>query len=170
MRAIHTGYLREGSTLALAVLGDQCETIASQGQDLTKGDILLLKENNISHVYIKDEYCFYEDQMSYTAASENIYYKIMTLKNIAQLSAAGTATREVVTETIGMVNDIVKILMKHLDEYYIRYEPTKITTNDFEERTIYVSMMSALLALKLGYNKREAAAVCLGYKTVIANL
>ncbi|OOB79861.1 MAG: hypothetical protein ATN34_05565 [Epulopiscium sp. Nele67-Bin002] len=161
MRLIPVTALKEDTKIALDILDENAKILLQKGTVVNKDDIKNLKNNKIASVYAVDDYCF-NDRFTYTSQPSNILRKVVVLKKVAKMAAQGTATKEILLEAIETVNTIVTVLQDQKVNWKIVYEPRKILSNDFEEKTIYIAMMSALFALKLGFSKREASAICLG--------
>ncbi|OON99782.1 MAG: hypothetical protein ATN35_10860 [Epulopiscium sp. Nele67-Bin004] len=160
MRLVPVTELRPDSEVAIDILDEHSKIVIKKGCTITKRNIERLKYTNISSIYIKDKYCF-ANTATYTAQSKNVLHKVIFLKQFAQLSLLGVTPKEVMIEAINTVNDIINVLHDYKHIYKIRYEPKKINGNDFEEKTVYIAIMSSLLALKVGFSKHDAAALCL---------
>ncbi len=161
MRLIPVSVLKDNTKIALDVLDEEANILLTKGTVVNQKDIETLKAKKIASVYAIDDYCF-NDRFTYTAQPSNILRKVVVLKKVAQMAALGTATKATLLEAIETVNTIITVLEDQKVNWKIVYEPRKILSNDFEEKTIYIAMMSSLFALKLGFSKREASAICLG--------
>ncbi|OOB79373.1 MAG: hypothetical protein BEN19_07755 [Epulopiscium sp. Nuni2H_MBin003] len=161
MRCVPTNRLRERSKIAADIFNKDAAILLPKEHKVTKSDITKLKEENISIVYVLDEYCYDEGHHS-TIESVTIIRNIMALKQIAHMTALGIATNELLMNAIHIVNEIIDYFTPRKDDLELIYEPRKLGDYNMEEKIIYMAMMSTLFALKLNFNKRQTAAICLG--------
>ncbi|OON99780.1 MAG: hypothetical protein ATN35_10850 [Epulopiscium sp. Nele67-Bin004] len=153
-------YPKENVEIAIDIIDENYQVLLKKGDTLNEENITMLKSTNVSAVYVRDEYCFVEEE-KITANPANVLRKVVILRKLSKMSMLGTITKEMVLETLNTVKEIVDSLNEHKDTMKIKYVPKKIMIYDFEERTIYIAIMSSLFALKMGLSKHEASTICL---------
>ncbi len=160
MRLIPVSQLRADSVLALDIIDEDAKKLLAKGHVLNQTNISRLRTTNVASVYITDKYC-YNDNTNYTAQPSNILRRVIIVKRLIKMVSGG-ATQEAVFQTLKAVYEMVEVLDLQKQKLRLVYEPKKILINSFEENIIYIAIMSALFALKLGYSKKEASYICLG--------
>ncbi|OON90365.1 MAG: hypothetical protein ATN33_03180 [Epulopiscium sp. Nele67-Bin001] len=161
MRLIPVSQLRVDSVLALDIIDEHAKILLAKGHTLNQMNLSRLRTTNVASVYITDEYCF-NDNTNYTSQPSNILRRVIIVKRLMKMVSAGTTTKEAVFHTLKAVYEMVDGLDQQKYSLRLVYEPKKILVNTFEENIIYIAIMSALFALKLGFSKKEASYICLG--------
>ncbi len=160
MRLVPINKLRPNVELGIDILDENSRVLLKRGHMLNDININRLQTTNISSIYITDKYC-YADFSNYTSQPSNILRMVVILKRLARKTRQGTIDKDDVISTLRVVNEIVSTLNATKHTFKIAYEPKKIVSNDFEEKTIYIAIMSTLFALKMGFSKSEASTLCL---------
>ncbi len=162
MRLVPVSQLRENSKLAIDILDVRTNKLLRKGYHIKSTQIEALKRSKVASVYITDEYCYFNSECNYVSQPSFILRNVILLKRIGQLILEGTANHETIIESRKIVRGIIDYLDAEKNNLNIVYEPKKMVINDYEERTIYIAMMSSLFALKIGLSPREAGVICLG--------
>ncbi|OOB78161.1 MAG: hypothetical protein BEN18_08255 [Epulopiscium sp. Nuni2H_MBin001] len=161
MRMVPVSELRVNSELAIDIVDEEHKVLLTKGHILNQINVDRLQSTNIASVYITDKFC-YNNTPTYTSQPTNVLRKVVTIRNAIHNAAQGIEANEAIAKALKAVNEIVSELDRQKYSLRIGYEPKKIALKDFDERTIYIAMMSSLLSLKIGFVKQQTYLVCLG--------
>ncbi len=153
-------YPKDNVEIAIDIINENYDVLLKKGDILNEENITMLKATNVSAIYIRDEYSFVKEE-KLTANPANVLSKVVVLKKLSKMSMLGTINKDMVLETLTTVQEIVDALNENKHTMKIKYVPKKILIYDFEERTIYIAIMSCLFALKMGFSKQDASTICL---------
>ncbi|OOB78062.1 MAG: hypothetical protein BEN18_08405 [Epulopiscium sp. Nuni2H_MBin001] len=161
MRVIPVEDLRPNIELALDILDNQGNILLSKGTILTAIQIQKLRSANIGYAYITDKYSF-TNHVSYTAKPENIAAKMGVIRTTIESIANQVNVTANITKGLKLIKELTDELDDQKYSMKLEFEPSRYANDENFETNLYVSMMSTLFALKMGFSKGYATKVCLG--------
>ncbi|OOB78164.1 MAG: hypothetical protein BEN18_08270 [Epulopiscium sp. Nuni2H_MBin001] len=164
MRLIPVSELKLDTKIAMDIRDEHHNLLITKDTLVNPQSLQRLKNSNVIAVYIKDQYCYNNLDIPYTSDSTVMLEKVNTLQvAITNTIKGGVAAHDAMVDALTEVRAIVNELDDHRYALRIAYEPSKISSlNVISEKTVYIAMMSSLLALKLGYSRQETYSIFLG--------
>ncbi|OOB79246.1 MAG: hypothetical protein BEN19_00690, partial [Epulopiscium sp. Nuni2H_MBin003] len=162
MRLVPVSELKLDTKIAMDIRDEHHNLLITKDHLVNPQNLQRLRNSKVAAVYIKDKYCYNLD-ISYTSDSNIMLEKVNILKTAIHNIIKGGDSGESIIAGVQTVKSIVNELDDQKYGTRISYEPSKISiTDEIEERTVYVAMMSSLLALKLGFSRQETYSIFLG--------
>ncbi|WP_455718215.1 HD-GYP domain-containing protein [Anaerosporobacter sp.] len=153
--------MKENTEIGTDVINNDGKLLLKEGQKISKAAISVLNRLGVSHVYIRDEYCFSDNKNRYTTDLRQFSDSIEKLKSIGGKVSDSTSGAADMTAGYIVAQKFVDDLISLGKDFKIVYEPSKIVINSLVERSIYVAIMSTALGLKLNISRDRLIKLCL---------
>ncbi len=160
MRLVPVGCLKENTVIAIDVINSDGRILLKRNQRISKFGIDTLNRLGVTHVYIRDEFCYNNDDR-YTVDLCKFSESIIKLKQIASKVSSGTSGEADIKAAYDVARKIVLDLNKYGNDFKIVYEPSKMIVNSLVERCIYVAIMSTALGFKMKLRPEQLIKLCL---------
>ncbi|MFI3174591.1 MAG: HD domain-containing phosphohydrolase [Bacillota bacterium] len=164
MRLVPVAHLKHGSKIALDILNAFGMPLISAEEIVTMHTLQTLHRLKISYVYIKDEYCFQEKSTTYGISQVGHFMKIIyQLREIALRSMKGESGPEDIEDCVKVAKKLVAQVVPAVQDgtMKIMYEPVKMYTDTVIEQSIYVSIMSVALGVKMNMSEDKLVELCI---------
>lgn len=162
MRLVPVKYLKLNSVIALDIIGNSGSVVIRANQTVNQGILNMLNKLHVESVYIQDEYCSHNDSCENTISNIKPFYTtIRKLKRISGDVIYGNAGESEFAEMTEIADEIVALVLKLPKDFTLTYEPVKLVVNTVLEQSLYVSIMSVALGLKLDLAKEDLKNLCL---------
>lgn len=161
MRLVPISELKTNSTSAISVVDGSGRFLIKENEKFSARGIETLKKLNIKFVYITDHFCFNEGNKMYNVESEVLDTCMSKLRYIGERTAKGITDRSDMDSVFTISKTIVENIIENKDIFEIAYQPNRFVENTIVEESIYVAIMSTVLAVKLDWNEERVLNTCI---------
>lgn len=164
MRLVPLEHLKEGSVVAIDVVNTYGVPLVCEGEPVTNKALGILEDLALTHVYIDDEFCVNKEKPDYSISQVGDFHDIIkSLHEISDKISKGISNITELEKVKRIAKNIVRDITKastHQD-LKIVYEPVKLHEDIVIEQSIYVSIMSVILGVKLQLRQAQLVELCL---------
>lgn len=163
MRLVPVDRLRPNATIALDVMNAKNLLLIGAGSEITPKIIDKLQNVDLEFIYINDEHCTKQTGAGclVTSDSKTMLRIIERLNQITKHINMGLASTHDMIRIQQLCYEIVEEYRSVEGDIKIVYEPVKMVINSVLEQSIYITMLSVALGMKMGLTPPQLSELCM---------
>lgn len=163
MRLVPVDKLKTDATIALDVMNAKNLLLIGAGSKVTPKTIDQLRRANLDFIYINDEYCTQSSSGGcvFTTDSQAMLNIINRLNEVIKQINMGLGNSRDIMRVQQLANEIVDEFFETNGNFKIAFEPVKMVVNSVVEQTIYITIMSVALGMKMGLARPSLTELCM---------
>lgn len=161
MRLVPIKELKNNSVSAVSVVDGKGRFLIKENERFSARGLETLKKLGINYVYITDQFCFNHGKKMYNIESETIDDCMSRLRQIGDKARKGMTGKSDLENVSKISSEITESILENIDILEIAYQPNRFIEDPLIEETIYVAVMTTVLAGKLGWSKEKMINTCI---------